>query len=147
MFQPADEDDLAAFLKKLPKGVPVLPVGLGSNLLIRDGGMKGVVIRLSAKGFGSIEEVGGNRLRAGGGRAGQASGGGCGQGRSRRFCVLHRYSWRSGRCAAHECGALTARKTRERMVELTAVDRDGNRHVLTNEDMGYAYRHSELRKT
>ena len=65
MFQPADEDDLAAFLKKLPKDIPVLPVGLGSNLLIRDGGLKGVVIRLSAKGFGFIEEVGGNRLKAG----------------------------------------------------------------------------------
>jgi UDP-N-acetylenolpyruvoylglucosamine reductase len=45
MFQPADEDDLAVFLKKLPKDIPVLPVGLGSNLLIRDGGLKGVVVR------------------------------------------------------------------------------------------------------
>jgi UDP-N-acetylenolpyruvoylglucosamine reductase len=51
LFQPVDEDDLSAFLAVLPEEVPVLPVGIGSNLLVRDGGIPGVVIRLSAKGF------------------------------------------------------------------------------------------------
>ncbi|WP_191061807.1 FAD-binding protein, partial [Geminicoccus harenae] len=46
LFNPADGDDLAAFLRALPPEVPVLPVGVGSNLLVRDGGIRGVVVRL-----------------------------------------------------------------------------------------------------
>ena len=52
LFTPADEDDLAYFLSKLPKDIPVYVVGVGSNLIVRDGGIEGVVIRLSPKGFG-----------------------------------------------------------------------------------------------
>ena len=51
LFQPADEEDLAEFMRALPEEIPVTPVGIGSNLLVRDGGIPGVVIRLSAKGF------------------------------------------------------------------------------------------------
>jgi UDP-N-acetylmuramate dehydrogenase len=65
LFQPVDEDDLSAFLAVLPEEVPVLPVGIGSNLLVRDGGIPGVVIRLSAKGFGRAEQVSDTRLAAG----------------------------------------------------------------------------------
>ena len=65
LFQPADEEDLATFLAALPEEVPVLPVGIGSNLLVRDGGIPGVVIRLSAKGFGQAEQVSDTQLRAG----------------------------------------------------------------------------------
>ncbi len=52
MFQPHDIDDLVTFLKLLPEKVPLTVVGVGSNLLVRDGGIPGVVLRLSAKGFG-----------------------------------------------------------------------------------------------
>src|SRR6201986_1927695 len=52
LFTPADEDDLAYFLKLLPKQLPVYVVGVGSNLIVRDGGMDGVVIRLSPRAFG-----------------------------------------------------------------------------------------------
>jgi len=65
LFQPADEDDLALFLKQLPEDIPVMVVGVGSNLLVRDGGVDGVVIRLSAKGFGMAEDLGDNRIMAG----------------------------------------------------------------------------------
>ncbi len=54
LFQPADRDDLAAFLAALPADVPVFPMGVGSNLIVRDGGIRGVVIRLG-RGFNSIE--------------------------------------------------------------------------------------------
>src|SRR5688572_7670967 len=64
MFQPHDVDDLATFLKALPEDVPLTVVGVGSNLLVRDGGIKGVVLRLSAKGFGDVELAGENRIRA-----------------------------------------------------------------------------------
>ncbi|QDG76644.1 UDP-N-acetylmuramate dehydrogenase [Labrenzia sp. PHM005] len=145
MFQPADEDDLAAFLKKLPKDIPVLPVGLGSNLLIRDGGLKGVVVRLSAKGFGQIEDLGGNRLRAGAAvpdkrlaeAAAKAGLGG--------FAFYTGIPGGLGGALRMNAGAHGT-ETCERMVELTAIDRDGNRHVLTNSDMGYSYRHSDAGK-
>jgi len=64
-FQPADEEDLAFFLKNLPPEIRITVIGLGSNLLIRDGGLDGVVIRLSARGFGSVEILDDRRLRVG----------------------------------------------------------------------------------
>lgn len=63
LFQPADEADLAAFLAALDPGVPVFPMGVGSNLIVRDGGIRGVVIRLG-RGFNAIA-VEGAQLRAG----------------------------------------------------------------------------------
>lgn len=145
MFQPADEEDLAAFLKKLPRDVPVLPVGLGSNLLIRDGGLQGVTIRLSARGFGAIEEIGDNRLRAGAAvpdkrlaeAAAKAGLGG--------FAFYTGIPGGLGGALRMNAGAHGT-ETRERMVELVAIDRQGRRHILTNTDMGYAYRHSGAAK-
>ncbi|MBO9425406.1 UDP-N-acetylmuramate dehydrogenase [Labrenzia sp. R4_1] len=141
MFQPADEDDLAVFLKKLPKDIPVLPVGLGSNLLIRDGGLRGVVVRLSAKGFGQIEDLGNNRLRAGAAvpdkrfaeAAAKAGLGG--------FAFYTGIPGGLGGALRMNAGAHGT-ETRDRMIELTAIDRDGNRHLLSNSDMEYSYRHS-----
>ncbi|WP_089174597.1 UDP-N-acetylmuramate dehydrogenase [Bosea sp. AS-1] len=65
LFTPADEEDLAYLLSKLPEDVPVTVVGLGSNLIVRDGGIPGLVIRLGGKGFAEISREPGNRLRAG----------------------------------------------------------------------------------
>ncbi|WP_417669925.1 UDP-N-acetylmuramate dehydrogenase [Roseibium sp.] len=145
LFQPADEDDLAAFLAKLPEDIPVLPVGLGSNLLIRDGGLEGVVIRLSAKGFGGIEEIGGNRLKVGAAvpdkrLAEVAAKAGLGG-----FAFYTGIPGGIGGALRMNAGAHGT-ETCQRMVELTAIDRKGNRHVLTNADMGYAYRHSDASK-
>lgn len=141
LFQPADEADLALFLSKLPAGIPVLPVGLGSNLLIRDGGLEGVVIRLSARGFGQIEPMGDNRLRVGAAvpdkrlaeAAAQAGLGG--------FAFYTGIPGGVGGALRMNAGAHGT-ETRQRMVELVALDRQGNRHVLSNADMDYAYRHS-----
>jgi UDP-N-acetylmuramate dehydrogenase len=64
LFQPADLGDLAGFLKELPADVPVFPMGVGSNLIVRDGGLRAVVIRLSPRTFGQIE-IDGTRVTAG----------------------------------------------------------------------------------
>ena len=64
LYSPADETDLAYFLKHAPADIPVTVIGLGSNLLVRDGGIEGVVIRLG-RGFGEIKIEDGYRLRAG----------------------------------------------------------------------------------
>src|SRR5512145_2377039 len=58
LFTPADEDDLAYFLKHLPNELPVYVVGVGSNLIVRDGGMPGVVIRLAPRAFGETSAAG-----------------------------------------------------------------------------------------
>jgi UDP-N-acetylmuramate dehydrogenase len=65
LFSPADEADLSYFLKNLPPDVPVTTIGLGSNLIVRDGGVEGIVIRLGGKAFGEIAPEGDCRLRAG----------------------------------------------------------------------------------
>src|SRR5690349_14835901 len=65
LFSPTDEEDLAYFLGRLPPDVPVTVIGLGSNLIVRDGGVPGVVIRLGGKGFGTVAAEEGHRIRAG----------------------------------------------------------------------------------
>ena len=67
LFLPADEDDLCDFLKALPEDVPVTVLGVGSNLIVRDGGIEGVVIRLMGKYWGAIEAVNGLNLMVGAG--------------------------------------------------------------------------------
>jgi len=141
MFQPADETDLAVFLKALPVDVPVTVVGIGSNLLVRDGGIPGVVIRLSAKGFGQAELVGENRIRAGAAipdkrLAAVALEAGIGG-----FHFYHGIPGGIGGALRMNAGANGV-ETRERVVEVRALDRKGEVRVLTNEQMGYAYRHS-----
>src|SRR5271154_3980270 len=65
LFSPTDEDDLAYLLSRLPVEVPVTVLGLGSNLIVRDGGLSGVVIRLGGRAFGAIETTGDHRVVAG----------------------------------------------------------------------------------
>ena len=69
LFEPADEDDLVSFLRELDPEVPVMALGLGSNLIVRDGGVRGVVIRLG-KPFARIDRVDETALRCGGGASG-----------------------------------------------------------------------------
>src|SRR3954464_5922462 len=69
LFEPADADDLTAFLRELDPGVRVMALGLGSNLIVRDGGVRGVVVRLG-KPFAQIERVDETTLRCGGGASG-----------------------------------------------------------------------------
>ncbi len=64
LFTPADEADLAEFLKAAPRDIPVYPIGVGSNLLVRDGGVPGVLIRMG-KGFSGLALEPGDRIRAG----------------------------------------------------------------------------------
>src|SRR5690349_11266417 len=66
LFEPADEEDLVGFLRGLDADVPVMALGLGSNLIVRDGGVPGVVVRLG-KAFAKIDCVDETTLRCGGG--------------------------------------------------------------------------------
>lgn len=141
LFQPADEDDLAAFLRAVPKSIPLTIVGVGSNLLVREGGIRGFVIRLSAKGFGDVASAGDLRIRAGAA---------CPDKRVAAFALeqgiggFHFYHGIPGAIggALRMNAGANGVETRERVVEVRALDRDGNVHVLSNAEMGYAYRHS-----
>ena len=141
LFQPADEQDLAAFLKVVPEDVPVTVVGIGSNLLVREGGIPGFVVRLSAKGFGEAEVISPTRIRAGAATpdkrvAALALEAGIGG-----FHFYHGIPGAMGGALRMNAGANGV-ETRERVVEVRAFDRKGELHTLSNADMGYAYRHS-----
>lgn len=141
LFQPADEEDLAAFLKAVPLSVPLSVVGVGSNLLVREGGVPGFVVRLSAKGFGDVEVTGPTRIRAGAAApdkrvAAVALEAGIGG-----FHFYHGIPGSIGGALRMNAGANGV-ETRERVVEVHALDRGGNAVVLSNEEMGYTYRHS-----
>ncbi|GLS28838.1 UDP-N-acetylmuramate dehydrogenase [Mesorhizobium albiziae] len=144
LFQPADEEDLAAFLKAVPEDVPLTVVGIGSNLLVREGGIPGFVIRLSAKGFGEAEAISEIQIRAGAATpdkriAAVALEAGIGG-----FHFYHGIPGGIGGALRMNAGANGV-ETRERVVEVRALDRQGNVHTLSNADMGYAYRHSSAR--
>jgi UDP-N-acetylmuramate dehydrogenase len=145
LFQPADEDDLAAFLRAVPEDVPLTVVGVGSNLLVREGGIPGFVIRLSAKGFGEAEIISKTRIRAGAAAsdkrvAALALDAGIGG--------LHFYHGIPGAIggALRMNAGANGTETRDRVVEVRALDRKGDVHTLSNADMGYSYRHSSAPK-
>jgi len=139
LFAPADEADLAAFLKDTPKDIPVYVIGVGSNLLVRDGGVPGVVIRLG-KGFADVTEEPGHRVRAGTAALDV---------RVARFALeksidsltfLRGIPGTIGGALRMNAGAYGG-ETKDILIEARAVDRSGNIHVLTNADMKYTYRH------
>ena len=145
LFQPADEEDLAQFLAALPEEIPVMPVGIGSNLLVRDGGISGFVVRLSAKGFGEAMQVSDTTIRAGAATpdkrvAALALEMGLGG-----FHFYHGIPGGIGGALRMNAGANGV-ETRERVVEVRGIDRKGKLHVMSNADMGYAYRHSSAPK-
>ena len=138
LFMPEDEDDLAYFLKNLPAEIPVTVIGLGSNLIVRDGGVPGVVIRLG-RGFNEIT-VEGNRIRAGTAvpdvkvaRTAQEAG-------LAGLAFLRGIPGGIGGALRMNGGAY-GRETKDALVEVRAVDRQGRMHVLSNADMHYTYRH------
>jgi UDP-N-acetylmuramate dehydrogenase len=138
LFMPEDENDLAYFLQNLSADIPVTVVGLGSNLIVRDGGVPGVVIRLG-RGFNEIT-VEGNRIRAGTGvpdvkvaRAAQEAG-------LAGLAFLRGIPGGIGGALRMNGGAY-GRETKDALVEARAVDRKGQVHVFSNADMHYTYRH------
>lgn len=145
MFQPADEEDLTAFLKAVPEEVPVMVVGVGSNLLVRDGGLAGFVVRLSAKGFGDVETMSPTRLRIGTALPDKRAAAAALDAGIGGFHFYHGIPGAIGGALRMNAGANGV-ETRERVVEVRALDRKGEVHVLSNADMGYAYRHCSAPK-
>lgn len=140
LFRPADADDLAAFLKGTPEDVPVTVVGVGSNLLVREGGVPGVVIRLGRE-FMNIDVQEGDCVRAGAAaldvavaRAAQEAG-------IAGLEFFRGIPGSIGGALRMNAGAY-GRETKDVLVAAVAIDRKGERHVLTLAGMDYSYRYS-----
>ncbi len=140
LFLPADAEDLSAFLRALDHGVPVTPLGVGSNVIVRDGGVEGVVVRLAGRAFGFVE-VEGERVRAGaaaldGSVARAAAKGG--------LAGLEFYAGIPGTVG----GALVMNagcygaETKDVLVSARAVTRTGDIVEETVDTLNYSYRHS-----
>lgn len=140
LFIPADEDDLIDFLKALPADVPVYPLGVGSNVIIRDGGVKGVIIRLAGRAWGQVT-ADGLTITAGSGaldsmvaKASAKAG----------IAGLEFYAGIPGTIG----GALTMNagcygsETKDVLVSARGVNRKGEKVEMTCEQFGYSYRHS-----
>ncbi|MBA3516809.1 MAG: UDP-N-acetylmuramate dehydrogenase [Rhizobiales bacterium] len=137
---PADAEHLATLMRTLPEEIPVTVFGLGSNLLVRDGGVPGVVVRLSARGFGKAE-IDRARIRVGAALADKRVAAHALEAGIGGFAFYHGIPGGIGGALRMNAGANGV-ETRERVVEVVAIDRRGERHVLSNADMGYSYRHS-----
>jgi UDP-N-acetylmuramate dehydrogenase len=144
LFRPADTEDLAAFLAALPEDVPVTVIGVGSNLLVRDGGIPGVTIRLG-RGFAEVTPEG-DEVRAGAGAldmnvaltAAQAGLGG--------LEFLSGIPGTIGGGFQTNAGAY-GREFKDVLISADAVDRGGRFHHLGAGELGLSYRHSEVDPT
>ncbi|MDO9587527.1 MAG: UDP-N-acetylmuramate dehydrogenase [Brevundimonas sp.] len=144
LFIPADPGDLSDFLRALDPDVPVTVLGVGSNVIIRDGGVEGVVVRLAGRAFGEIHiEAAEHQVIAGAGaldatvaRASAKAG----------IAGLEFYAGIPGTVG----GALTMNagcygsETKDVLVSAWGFDRTGEMRVYELEDFGYTYRHSEV---
>jgi UDP-N-acetylmuramate dehydrogenase len=140
LFTPSDEDDLGYFLAHLPDELPVYVVGVGSNLIVRDGGMPGVVIRLSPRAFGDSSAAG-DIVAAGAAAldkrvaetAAAADIGG-----------LEFFSGIPGTIggALRMNAGANGSETRDVLIEAVGIGRDGSKHRFENADMKFVYRNS-----
>jgi len=140
LFTPSDEDDLAYFLKNLPQELPVYVVGVGSNLIVRDGGMPGIVVRLSPRGFGETA-VQGDIVVAGAAaldrRVAETAAGANLAGLEFYFGIPGTI----GGALRMNAGANGA-ETKDVLLEATGIDRTGTVHTFSNADMKFVYRNA-----
>ena len=142
LFSPADEDDLAYVLARLPSEVPVATIGLGSNLIIRDRGIRGVVIRLGGKAFGAIETSEEWRVIAGAAALDAQVARAASQAGIDGLAFLRGVPGSIGGALRMNAGAHGG-ETRDALIEARAVDRAGKVRAFTNAEMGFSYRHSD----
>ncbi|HZG45736.1 MAG TPA: UDP-N-acetylmuramate dehydrogenase [Allosphingosinicella sp.] len=142
LFEPKDVDDLADFLASLDPGVPVMGLGLGSNLIVRDGGVPGVVVRLG-KAFAKVERLDDTTLRCGGGASGILVSSTARDAGIAGLEFLRSIPGTVGGFVRMNGGAY-GREVKDVLVEAEIVLRSGERRTLPLDALGYTYRHSEL---
>ena len=140
LFTPADEDDLAYFLAHLPGKFPVYVVGVGSNLIVRDGGIAGVVIRLSPRGFGdAIAE--GDIVSAGTAALDKRVAETAASANISGLEFFFGIPGTIGGALRMNAGA-NGSDTKDVLIEAVGIGRDGKKHAFGNADMKFVYRNS-----
>jgi UDP-N-acetylmuramate dehydrogenase len=140
LFTPADEDDLAYFLSRLPREIPICIVGVGSNLIVRDGGILGIVIRLSPRAFGEINALD-DIVVAGTAALDKRVAESAAAANIGGLEFLFGIPGTVGGALRMNAGA-NGRETQDVLIEATGIDRAGHRHIFSNEEMKFAYRNS-----
>ncbi len=142
LFEPKDEDDLVSFLRELDPQLPVMALGLGSNLIVRDGGVPGVVVRLG-KAFSKIDRFDETTLRCGGGASGILV---SSTARDAGIAGLEFLRGIPGTVGGFVCmnGGAYGREVKDLLVSARLVLRSGEMAEWPLERFGYTYRHSEV---
>jgi UDP-N-acetylmuramate dehydrogenase len=142
LFEPADEEDLVSFLRDADPDVPVMALGLGSNLIVRDGGVPGVVVRLG-KTFAKIQQLDETTLRCGGGASGILV---SSTARDHGIAGLEFLRGIPGTVGGfvRMNGGAYGREVKDILIEARVVLRDGSVEVWPHQKLGYTYRHSEV---
>jgi UDP-N-acetylmuramate dehydrogenase len=140
LFTPSDEDDLAYFLAHLPAELPVYVVGVGSNLIVRDGGIPGVVIRLSPRGFGETSAAD-DIVSAGTAALDKRVAETAAAANLGGLEFLFGIPGSIGGALRMNAGA-NGSETKDVLIEASGVGRDGQRHTFTNAEMKFVYRDS-----
>lgn len=142
LFEPVSAEALASFLRSLPDWVPVMALGLGSNLIVRDGGFPGVVVRLG-KAFATVAAVDATTLRCGGGASGILVSSTARDAGIAGLEFLRSIPGTVGGFVRMNGGAYGS-EVKDILVEAEVVLRSGERRTLPLADLGYSYRHSAL---
>jgi UDP-N-acetylmuramate dehydrogenase len=142
LVKPKDEADLSRFLYELDPGVAVTPIGVGSNLIVRDGGVEGVVVRLP-KSFATVTIEPGNRVRGGGGAMGITVASAARDAGIAGLEFLRGIPGTTGGAVRMNAGAY-GREVKDILVEARLVLRDGTIETWPADKLGYTYRHSDV---
>jgi UDP-N-acetylmuramate dehydrogenase len=142
LFEPADRDDLVQFLAQLDPATPVMALGLGSNMIVRDGGVPGVTVRLG-KAFATVERIDEVTLKCGGGTSGILVSSSARDAGIKGIEFLRSIPGTVGGFVRMNGGAYGG-ETSEILVECEVVLRSGEVVTLPVSALGYTYRHSEL---
>jgi UDP-N-acetylmuramate dehydrogenase len=141
LFSPADEDDLAYLLSELPREIPVTTIGLGSNLIVRDGGIAGLIIRLGGRAFGAVEIADDCRVVVGAAAPDQFVAKGAAKAGVDGLAFLRGVPGSIGGALVMNAGAHGG-EVRHALIEAHGIDRTGAKRAFSNAEMGFAYRHS-----
>ena len=142
LFEPKDEEDLTSLLKELDPEVPVMALGLGSNLIVRDGGVSGLVVRLG-KAFARTEQIDATTLRCGGGASGILVSSTARDAGIAGLEFLRGIPGTVGGFVRMNGGAY-GREVKDILLSARIVLRDGTVEDWPLERLGYTYRHSEV---
>jgi UDP-N-acetylmuramate dehydrogenase len=142
LVRPKDVGDLSAFLGELDPAIAVMPVGVGSNLIVRDGGVPGIVVRLP-KSMARVAVEPGNRIRAGGGAMGITVASKARDSAIKGLEFMRGIPGTTGGAVRMNAGAY-GREVGDILIEATLVLRDGSIETWPAERFGYTYRHSEV---